>query len=156
MPCQFLLSSTLTGDGLHTGGTSLGKQLSKALGAIWFVVAAGEPLPGQRGLAVTAGEAVTVPRFVLVGHTAAGDNLGALDAACRVLLLVAAGAVDVVLARNKGLGADRRFADAAAEALLVPLSRFVFHLLGACNDDMEGVAEEINKQFATLISAVGY
>lgn len=80
---------------------------------------------------MAAGEAVAVPGLVFVGHAAAGDDLGALDAPRGVLLLVAAGTVDVVLARNKGLGADRRFADATAEALLVPLSRFVFHLLGA-------------------------
>lgn len=81
---------------------------------------------------MAAGKAVAVPWLVLVGHAAAGDDLGALDAAGCVLFLVAARAIDVVLARNKGLGADGRLADAAAEALFVPLSRFVLHLLGAC------------------------
>lgn len=81
---------------------------------------------------MAASKAFTVPRFVLVSHTAAGDDLGALDAARRVLLLVTTGTVDVVLPRNKGLGADRGLADATAEALLVPLSRLVFHFLGAC------------------------
>lgn len=124
----------LTSDWLHTGSAALGKELAEALGAVGLVVAAREPLAGQRGLAMAAGEAVAVPWLVLVGHAAAGDDLGALDAAGRVLFLVAARAVDVVLTGNKGLGADGRLADAAAEALFVPLSRFVLHLLGACGE----------------------
>lgn len=83
---------------------------------------------------MAASEAVAMPGLVLVGHAATGDDLGALNASRSVLFLVAARTVDVVLTRNKGLGANRRFADATAEALLVPLSRFVFHLLGSCNE----------------------
>lgn len=54
----------------------------------------------------------------------------ALDAACGKLLLVAAGAVDLLLPGDEGLGANGRLADAATEAVLVPLPSFVFHLLG--------------------------
>lgn len=121
----------LTSNRLHAGSATLSKQLAEALGTVRLIIATGEPLAGQRRLAVGAGEAVTVPRFVLVRDATAGDDLRALDAARGVLLLVAARAVDVVLARDKGLGANRRFADATAEALFVPLSRFILHLLGA-------------------------
>lgn len=65
----------LTCDWLDTGGASLGEQLSEALGTVRLLVAAGEALPGQGHLTVGAGEALAVPRFVLVGHTAAGDDL---------------------------------------------------------------------------------
>lgn len=123
--------TTDSGNWLDTGGASLGEQLAEALGTVRLLVAAREALAGQRHLAVGAREALTVPRFVLVGHAAARDDLLALDAAGRVLLLVAAGAVDFLLARDERLGADGRFADAAAEALLVPLSGLVLHLLGS-------------------------
>lgn len=123
--------TTDSGNWLDTGGASLGEQLSEALGTVRLLVAAGEALAGQRHLAVGAREALAVPRFVLVGHTAAGDDLLALDATGRVLFLVAAGTVDFLLARDERLGADGRFADAAAEALLVPLSGLVLHLLGS-------------------------
>lgn len=56
----------------------------------------------------------------------------ALNAAGGKLVLVAASAVDLLLARDEALGADRVLAHDTAEALLVPLSRLVLHLLGAC------------------------
>lgn len=120
-----------SGDWLDTGGASLGEQFPEALGTVRLLVAAGEALPGQGHLAVGAGEALTVPRFVLVGHTAAGDDLLALDATGCVLFLVASGAVDLLLTGDEGFGTDGGFADAAAEALLVPLSGLVFHLFGS-------------------------
>lgn len=118
-------------DWLDTGGASLGEQLSEALGTVRLLVAAGEALPGQGHLTVGAGEALTVPWFVLVGHTAAGDDLLALDATGCVLFFVASGAVDLLLTGDEGFGTDGGFADAAAEALLVPLSGLVFHLFGS-------------------------
>ena len=86
----------------------------------------------QRGLAVGAGEAVTVPGFVLVGDTATGDYFVALDASGGELLLIAARTENLLLPRDERLGANGRFADAAAETLFVPLPRLVFHLLCAC------------------------
>lgn len=35
-----------SGDGLDTGGASLGKQLPEALGTVWLLVTARETLPG--------------------------------------------------------------------------------------------------------------
>lgn len=85
-----------------------------------------------------------MPRFVLVRHASAGDDLVALDATGGKLILVTARAVDVVLARNERFGADRRLADDAAETLLVPLTSFVLHLLGTCAE-----------HFAAAIAASG-
>jgi len=58
------------------------------------------------------------------------DDLVTLDEAGGDFL-VAAGAVDLLLVRDEGLGADQRLADTAGETLLVPLPRLVLHLLGA-------------------------
>lgn len=151
---QFL---RLTCNGLHTRGATLGEQLAKALGTVGLLVAASEPLPGQRDVAVGAREALAMPRFIFIGHAPRGDDLSsqsredqlvavqlssvhsslahlvALDAARGKLLLVAAGAVDLLLTRYERLRANGHLADAAAEAVLVPLPGFVFHFLGACN-----------------------
>lgn len=120
-----------SGDWLDTGGASLGEKFPEALGTVRLLVAAGEALPGQGHLTVGAGEALTMPRFVLVGHTTAGDDLLALDATGCVLLLVAPGAVDFLLTGDERFGTDGGLADAAAEALLVPLSGLVFHFFGS-------------------------
>lgn len=47
------------------------------------------------------------------------------------LILVTSGTVNLLFARNKALGTNRILAHHTAEALLVPLSGLVFHLLGA-------------------------
>ena len=58
-------------------------------------------------------------------------HLTALNALCCELLLVALGAVDVVLLRDEALGPDGVLAGAAHKALLVPLPGLVLHLLHA-------------------------
>lgn len=146
--------TTDSGNWLDTGGASLGEQLAEALGTVRLLVAAREALAGQRHLAVGAREALTVPRFVLVGHAAARDDLLALDATGRVLLLVAAGAVDFLLARDERLGANGRFADAAAEALLVPLSGLVLHLLGSGAEDLAAAVASGRELGIVAIAAV--
>lgn len=80
---------------------------------------------------MSAGEALPVPGIVPVGHSTLGDHLAALDALGSELLLVALGAVDVVLLGDEALGADGVLAGAADEALLVPLAGLVLHLLHA-------------------------
>lgn len=57
-------------------------------------------------------------------------HLVALDASSGKLVLVARGAIDLLLARDEALRPDRVLAHHAAEALLVPLPRLVLHLLG--------------------------
>lgn len=56
----------------------------------------------------------------------------AFDATRRVFLLIAAGAVNLLLAWYERLGADRGLADAAREAFLMPLASLVLHLLRTC------------------------
>lgn len=141
-------------DWLDTGGASLGEQLSEALGTVRLLVAAGEALPGQGHLTVGAGEALAVPRFVLVGHTAAGDDLLALDATGCVLFFVASGAVDLLLTGDEGFGTDGGFADAAAEALLVPLSGLVFHLFGSSAEDFPTAVTSGSELGIVAVSAV--
>ena len=63
-------------------------------------------------------------------------HLTALNALCCELLLVALGAVDVVLLGDEALGADGVLAGAADEALLVPLTSLVLHLLHTCRTRM--------------------
>lgn len=77
-----------------------------------------------------------MPWLVAVRHSTASDDLVTLDAPCGKLVLVAAGAVDVVVPRNEAAGANRVAAHAAAEALLVPLVALVLHLLGAGAEDL--------------------
>lgn len=83
-----------------------------------------------------AGEALTMPWFVLVCHTTGSDDLVALNAASGKFLFIAASTVDVIVARDERLGANRRLADTAAETLLMPLATLVLHLFGACSEDL--------------------
>jgi len=144
-------------DGLGAGRAALGKQLAKAVGAVGLVVAGGEALARERRVAVGAREALAVPRLVLVGHASAGDDLIAFDAAGGELLLVAAGAVDLLLPRDEGLGADGRLAYHAAEALLVPLPPLVLHLLVAGAEDLAAAVaarRELRVVAAAAVDAV--
>jgi len=124
--------STDSCDGLAAGGAPLGEQLPEAVRAVGLVIPGGEPLPCQGLLAVGAGEALPVPGVVTVGHPSLGDHLATFDTLGGKLLLIALGAVDVVLLGYEGLGTDGVLAGAAHEALLVPLPGLVLHLLHAC------------------------
>ena len=62
-------------------------------------------------------------------HCVTMSHLAAFDAFCCELLLVALGAVDVVLFGDEALGADGVLAGAAHEALFMPLPGLVLHLL---------------------------
>lgn len=96
-------------------------------------------------------EALAMPWVILVCDTASCDHLGiqkkvsvnhrlkglfrchlaTLHAASGKLVLVASRAVDVLLARNERFRSNWRLADVTAEALLMPLARFIFHLFRA-------------------------
>lgn len=101
-----------------------------------------------------AGEALAMPRLVLVGNTSRGDDLIALDAARGKLLLVAAGAIDLLLPRDEGLGPNGRLADAAAEAILVPLPGFILHFLGACAENFAAAIAAGRKLGIVTVSTV--
>lgn len=60
-------------------------------------------------------------------------HLVALDTAGSKLLLIAGGTVDFLLTRDEALGAYGGFAYTATEALFMPLTCLVFHLLCACH-----------------------
>jgi len=78
---------------------------------------------------MSASEAFSVPRIISVGHSTLGDHLAALDTLGGKLLLVALGAVDVMLLGDEALGADGILAGAADKTLLMPLPSLVLHLL---------------------------
>lgn len=128
-------------DGLGAGRAALGEQLAKTGGAVRTVVLRGKLLPGEHDVAVCAGEALAVPGLVFERDAACRHDLLALCAFGRKLLLEAGDAVDVgVVGDDEGLGADRRLADGAHEALVVPLTSLVLHLLHA---RPEGVAARV-------------
>lgn len=118
-------------DRLGARGAALREQLPEALGAVRLLVPRGEPLSGERGVAVGAREALAMPRLVLVRHTALSDYLVTLDATSGKLVFIAPSAVDLLFTRDKALCADRVLTHDATEALLVPLSCLVLHLLGS-------------------------
>jgi len=126
--------ASLACNGLGTGSAPLGEQLAEAIRAVGLIIPGCEPLSGQGLGAVGAGEALPVPRVVAVGHSALGDHLEALDALGGELVLVALGAVDVVLLRDERLCANGVLAGAAHKALLMPLPRLVLHLLHTCTE----------------------
>jgi len=125
-----------TGDGFGARRAPLGEELAEAVGAVGFVVSAGEPLTRQGLFAVGASEALPVPGVVAVSDAALRNNLFAFDALGGEFILVAFGAVDVVLFGDEALGSDGVFARAADEAFFVPLASFVFHLFHACSENV--------------------
>lgn len=59
--------------------------------------------------------------------------LVAFNTSCGEFLFVASCAENFLFSRDKTFRSNRRFADDTAEAFLVPLSGFVFHLFRTCN-----------------------
>lgn len=137
-------SAANTSDGLRAGSAALSKELSEAFGTVGLLVLGGEPLTSKRLVTVGTSEALAMPRVVLVSHTARRDDLGAFNATSCKLLFVASGTVNVLFTRDERLCANRRLADAAAEAFLVPLPTLVLHLLGSSAEN-----------FATAVTSSG-
>jgi hypothetical protein len=59
-------------------------------------------------------------------------HLVALDTTGSKLFLIASGTINLLLTRDEALGAYGGFAYTATEALLMPLTCLVLHLLCAC------------------------
>jgi hypothetical protein len=69
-------------------------------------------------------------------------HLVALDTAGSKLLLIAGGAVDFLLTRDEALGTYGGFAYTATEALFMPLTCLVFHLLCACHTNKKTILSD--------------
>lgn len=67
--------TTNTGNWTIAGETTSGKQFTKTIGTIGLIVTTGETFTSQTLLAMGAGEAFSVPWFILVRYTATGDDL---------------------------------------------------------------------------------
>jgi len=141
-------------DWLAARGAPFGKEFSEALGAVGFVLARCEPLTGQGLLAMSAREALAMPRIVAISDSALGDDFVTLDALSGKLVFVALCAINVVLLGNKRLGPDWLLAGAADKALFVPLTRLVFHLLHTGSEDIRASVTSGCKLSVVASSAV--
>lgn len=146
--------ATDAGDWFRARCAPLGKQFAKAIGAVWFFVATGETLTGQRSRTIGASEAFTMPWLILVGYAARCNDLVTLDASGGIFLLVAAGAIDILFARNERFRSDRCFAYATREAFLMPLSGFVFHFLCASTEHFAATVAARRELGIVAIAAV--
>lgn len=95
-----------------------------------------------------------MPRLVLVRHAALRDDLVALDAASGELVLITAGAVDLLLPGDEAPSSDGVLTDHAAEALLVPLSRLVLHLLGSSPEYLAAAITAASELRIVAVAAV--
>jgi len=143
-------SAADTSDWFTAGCASLGKQFAEAVSTIRFVVSRGEPLSGQRLLAMCAGKAFPMPGVISVCYSTLGDYLTALDTFGSKLLLIALGTINVVLLGDEAFSADRVLAGTADEAFLVPLSGFVLHLL---HPGLEYIATSVTSRSKLCIIA---
>lgn len=149
-------SATNTCDWSGTRCASFGKQLAEAFRAVGFLIARGETLTRQRGVAVCAREALAVPWLILVSYTTTGDDLVALNASSGKFILIAASAVDIVIPGDERLGANRRFTNAAAEAFLMPLASFVFHFLRSSSEYFSAAIAAGGKCGIVAIGAIDF
>ena len=143
-------------DRLGTGSAPFRKQFGEAFRAIRLIVAGGKLLPGQHSVAVGAGEALAVPRFVFEGDAARGHDFLALGAPRRELVLETLDAVDVVfVGDDEGLRADELLADRALETRVVPFPTFVLHHFHA---RFEKVATDVTPrgEFRVVTKAAKY
>lgn len=130
------LGAADAGDWFAAGKAALGEEFPKAFCAVWLVITAGESGTSQAGLAVCAGEALSVPWLILVGYATTGDCLVTFDTASSVFFFVTLGTIDFLLPWNEALCSNGCLAHHATEAFLVPLPSLVFHLLGSSPEDL--------------------
>lgn len=115
--------------------TSLGEEFPEAISAVRFIIPGCEALTSEASIAVGAAETFSVPWLITICYTPTGDNLIAFNASSSIFLFIAPSAVNIIITRDKTFCANRIFAHATAEALVVPLMAFVFHLLSASFED---------------------
>lgn len=149
-------STSDSGDWFGTSGASLGEKFAEAISAVRFVIARRKSLACQRIIAIAASEAIPVPGFVLVCHSATGDYLVAFDASSGKLILVATGTIDFLFPRDETFRTDRILANYAAETFLVPLPGFVFHLLRASTEDFTASIATASKLSVVTVAAINF
>lgn len=107
---------------------------------------------------MSASEALTMPRVVLVSYSSSRNDLGTFDATSSKLFFITSGAVNVLFTRDERLGSNRCLAHKATKALFVPLSALVFHFLGSGPEDFttsvtpSGVHRVVARSAENLIS----
>lgn len=84
-------------DWLTASSAPLGEKLTKTVCTVRLIITRGEPLSSEGLLAVGASEAFSMPRIITVGNTSLGDHLATLNALGGKLLLIALGAVYIML-----------------------------------------------------------
>lgn len=149
-------SAADSGNGLGAGEASLGEEFSVAFSAVWFFVLAGESLTCELVVAVGASEAFSVPWFILVSDSASLDDFGTFDTPGGELLFVAASAIDFLFSGDEALGADGGLAGTAREALFVPLTSLVFHLLGSCTEDLAASVASRSELGVVAVAAIDF
>jgi len=125
---RYKFCTTNTSDRLHASIASFRKQLAETIGTVGLFVLGRESLTGERCGAICASEAFAMPWLILVGDTAGADYLSTFAASGRKLFLIARRTIDFLVFRYKAFGADWRFAQRTAKALVVPLFALIFHL----------------------------
>ena len=76
-------------------------------------------------MATEAAEALLVPRLLVVEDAAFRERFPALGATLGVQILIAFGAVELVILWNKSTGSNSLLAHCALEAFLVPICTIV-------------------------------
>lgn len=129
---RYEASAASTGDWLAACRATFSKQLSKAIGTIRLILSRGKLLASQNRLAICTYEALSMPRLIFESDTSSRHDFFALCTFGRKLFLKTAHAVHVGLVGDyERLGPNLDLAHHALKALVVPLARFVFHLLHA-------------------------
>lgn len=129
-----ILGSCQTGDGLGAAHTLLCIEVAEAFEAVGVVLPGGEALTGQLLLAADAQETLTVPGFVLVGHSTCCYCLLTSTALVGKLLLEAGHTEVAVIFWDEGLGSYWLLAAVAQEAGFMPAVPLVFHFTGSWHD----------------------
>lgn len=150
------LGSSQSGDWLGTSAAFLGEELTEALGAVRFLLAGGELLPGENLVAVVTSETIPVPWGALVCDSSFVDHPIALHAALSVLLLIAWHAHHLHITWDEALVSDWLLANLAAETLLMPLLSLVLVFLHSSAEDIATAVASCGKAVVMAVSTVEF
>lgn len=128
---------TKPSDWVLASSTLLGHKVLVAIHAVILVLHSGETLPSQLLRAGNTHKALGMPGLILVSDSSRCDGLVALHAVLGKLGLMASHAVEVLPFREEASCPNDLLAVAAGEAVLVPDSALVLHVLISCYDGLE-------------------